>query len=222
MQPGIDSFNQHLKDQAAAYDRKVSDISAELEKLRARNEITALADAAEGRGDVEAYRSLRKMALVSNPPDGATAEFLRAFGTFTNVLGPTIEPQSPLNAAAIHPGKSTEDQLETADLLPLLSNDDIFVRMKAGMLLAKVAKPGSYATARAIIEAIRKEPNLWVMKKLKPAFAQAVSYRGLSFADSGNVFSPDGQNALDWWTTHEADVKAHDSDVPVAPKSPAK
>jgi hypothetical protein len=221
VEPSIDEFKQHLKDQAVAYDKEVSDVKEEVGKLKARNALTALADDAIENGNTTAYRSLRTTILQPNAPEGAEAEFLRVFETFS-ILGPTLGPNGKLNVSVIHPGKTKEEELDVSDLLRVLHSPEWGARLDGATLLVSVGKPGSYSTAKALVEVIQNETNLWVTKSLKLAFANIVNYKGISFKDDGSIWSPDGQNVVNWWKDHEAEVARNDSDPKPNPTQPVQ
>lgn len=203
IQPNIKEFNRHLKEQTIAYDKEVAALRNEVAKLKERNELTTLADAAIDTGDLSTFQKLHKLATDPSPPEGAVGEFIRTMNVYS-VFGPVRYSGATLDANTIHPGKTREDELDMPDLLMVENGPDPAGRARAAVLIGKIGKPGSYATAKAIVDAIQKENDLWVIKDLKPAFAHIIP-----FQDTGD---PTGQDIVKWWDAHESEIAKTDTD----------
>jgi len=206
VQPTIDRFDQHLKDQQKTADDAISKFQGEIAKLEKRNEDLVLGDKAIGGGDVIAFRRLR--ALTSDPSDdvsgAANAEYIQVL----QVYGPLGITWRGLTLSVTNgpDGKArTENDLGEADLLAAIGSPDAKVRFKVAQLLQNKGKAKSYSTAKTIETAIEKETNLLVMREMRSAFKHVVP----DFTDQGSL---DGQDVVEWWKIHEADVQKADAE----------
>jgi hypothetical protein len=214
VQPSIDAFNQHLKDQSAAYDKEVSAVRDEVAALKARNEITALADKAIEDGDVASFHKLRDMAYSNPPHQGAEAEFFRVMSAYS-IFAPVRWVGSSLVVSHIDPSKTKQEDLTPEQLLFVINKaPEPQARGIAADLLANNAKPGSYSTIKALMDDIQNEQNLEVIRREKRALSKAAP----SFTDGGTV---DAQDAIDWWKAHQADMQKADTDPKPTPAPPS-
>jgi hypothetical protein len=176
-----------LKDQTLQ-----STIQEELETLRARNLLTELADRAISDGDRVAYANLRsslKGELSEARRASVEAEVLRVehFYSSSARLG---RFQLPLRD--LFPGEEVteESKLTTEQLVGLLGDKGNHwkVRTRAAWLLS--GRPSSQAT-EALVEAIRSDPNLDVVKECVYSFEDNTQYR------SEHLF--DTEALVGWW-----------------------
>lgn len=191
----IDEFNQYLNDQKMIVSKDISVLQQEIKKLQERNNITNMADKAVGEGDLHAFEKLKKMTLTQgNEAVAAEAELMKIYAAYSP-FAPKRWEDVRLNSRTINLYKFDDEELSVSELLVFLNDKMPKARARAANLLVKKSELDSYSTAKAIIEAIKKEDNLIVMHNLISVFTHVTGY---------SPDQPDGSDVLEWWREHES------------------
>lgn len=229
VEPNIKSFQQKLDTSGEDIDKRfkqfdevitkneeksaanVENLRTELARLQKRNNLTALADKAISEGDVEAYRHLE--GLMKAPEDeeryAVTSELFRVFQAYSVFSGVNRTSGIELKVHEINPAKTKEEDLEIDELLPLLKLDNALGRVKVAQLISKKAKRGSFKTAEALADAIKRETHLEAFKTLGSAFQRATGYE-----EGGKL---DARELLQWWEENKSRLKREDTDATPTP-----
>ncbi|HYJ05555.1 MAG TPA: hypothetical protein VEX43_10500 [Chthoniobacterales bacterium] len=205
-------FNDVIQKNEQKSASNVENLRTELSRLQKRNNLTALADKAISEGDVVSYRRLETLMKTSEGEEknAATSELIRVYQTYSIFSGISRTSGVELNIPEINPTKTKEEELEIEDLLPLLKElDNPLARVKVAHLLWKKAKRGSFKTAEAIVEALKKETHLEAFKNLGLAFQMATG-RG----PEGKL---DKRELLQWWEENKSRLRKEDTDVSPTP-----
>lgn len=205
-------FNEVITKNEEKSSANVDSLRTELIRLQKRNNLTALADKAISEGNVAAYRQLEELAKSPNADerDGVGAELFRVFNAYSVFSGVSRTTGIELDAAKVSPKKTKEEELEVNELLPLLKvEDEPMVRVKIAELISAKAKHGSYKTSEALIDALRRESNLEVIKVLGAALRRTTGH------EKGDKL--DFREMLTWWDANKERLKREDTDVSPSP-----
>jgi hypothetical protein len=230
IEPSIKAFQQKLETSEANLDKRLKEfdntitknekqsasdvetLRTEVSRLQKRNNLTALGDKAISEGDVESYHQLEN--FVNEHSDGedknaALSELFRVFEAYSPMSGVSRTAGVTIDASKINPKKTKEEELEVNEVLPLLRGEDFMTRTKGAEFISKRGKQGSYKTAEAIVEALKKETNLEALKALDLAF-QTVTRRPVG----GKL---DKRELLQWWEENKERLKKEDTDTTPTP-----
>ena len=196
----FEKFDQDLsvmKEQVAV---SPGDAREQLKLLGRRNELTMFADDAITNGTRAAFDKLLAASDDLNNPqalrDGAAAEILRVkvFYASGNRLGSYSLPVATLYPSLI---TAAEEELKASQLIELLGDKERAwrVRNRAAYLLANHR---GLAVSEALVQAVKSDPNLDVVKECVLAFEENTGYRAKGMFEI---------EALEnWWTVYEARV----------------
>src|SRR5205085_8531955 len=107
----------------------------------------------------------------------------------------TLWADVKLDASAVNDAKTREEDLTVDDLLHVLSNSDPKARARAAQLIGERAERGTFTAADRLAEALRNEPHLEVIRRLRGALAKIVGHR-----ESDSL---DGLRLLAWWDANK-------------------
>ncbi len=173
-------------------------LSSELESLKKRNELTALADKAISEGDRQALNKIMEIYLVSeksgNEDLAAKSELFRIKAFY---ISGTRVPNSELafknNAGAVLKNSSIPTETLIEDLL---NNPDWKVRGRAAQLLASRKEK---IVPEAFVESIKSENTLDVLQNSVASFSAVTGYKSL------DVF--DDLKLIGWWNENKNRVE---------------
>jgi hypothetical protein len=207
----LTEFNKTISENERKSTSDVEGLRNELARLQRRNNLTALTDKAISESDVEAYHQLETLVSTSEGEErnAALSELFRLFQAYSPMSGVSRTSGIKLDVSKINPTKTKEEELDIGDLLPLLKDSNPLARTKATELIATKAKRGSYKTAEAIVEALKREQYLEGFKALDAAF-QAATGRPVG----GKL---DKRELLQWWDENKARLKKEDTDATPTP-----
>ena len=142
------------------------------------------------------------MSMNPSNNDAVMAELLRVYGAYS-FAAPNRWGKITLKASLINPYAKSDEELDEWELLQLLKNNEPSVRTRAANLLAQKNNLNSYLVAKAIIDAIKNENNLEVIRWFNNAFAHVTGY-------SPNQI--DGSDTVEWWQKHELEFAKKNTD----------
>ncbi len=173
----------------------------ELRVLSQRNQLTAFADEAITLGSRKSYTDLKQIAATSTEPaqrHGAEAELLRV--KFFYASGTRLGAYK-LPVASLYPTlkNSEEEDLTPDQLIKLLLDQkkDWRVRSRVALLLGESR---SYEVAEALVEAVRTDESLDVIKECIFSFEENTGYRSPGLLEI--------EDLLKWWEANSARLKA--------------
>lgn len=221
VQPAITTFQGAIDKRLTDFDGFVTEqknatlaayetLRREVETLQRRNRLTALADAAISDGVIEAFRELERICEPEAKGDeyrAAMAELFRVYAAYS-IGAPTRWPDLELLASKINPLKQKESELTIDELLTILElRDPPQARARALDLLAKKEIKKSPVVAKALVEALKRETHLEVVRRIRATFALVTEYR-----KGGKL---DGRDLLEWWEANKAEFsKSSDTTIP--------
>lgn len=190
----LTEFDSYLKTQREEIDWNVKKIKSELAILERRAELFELADKAIADGDVEAYRRIVILAESDSKPlePAALAELFRVVGAYS-IGAPRRWMSVHLEPTKVDPAATREEDLAATALLQALNiASQPEARGRIADLLNSKISPQSTEHAAALVDAIKKETHLEVIRRLKLVFSKITGYK-----DEG--YHLDARELLDWW-----------------------
>lgn len=207
--PSIKKFETRLNLATAEAEKQLSavresfakQLNDEIQTLKERNRITALADKAISQGDVEAYRELEKMAKDN---DAAMSELLGVFNAFS-IFSAKRNWGVGLVPSAFNSKKTKEEELEPEEIFPLFFGFESFKgRVRAMELMIPKFRRGSYSQIAFLEEAVRRETNLYALHEMQKAVPRLIGNETWG--------SMDGRDFLKWVEENRERLKKEDTD----------
>jgi hypothetical protein len=192
-QQEFSTFKAYLDDSKSKLGQEYETLAAEINMLKMRNHLAALANRAIAGGDRKAFEELQEASrnpVKADLAEVAQAELMRVKAFYATTT--RIKDQSVIYATT-EGITIVDDKIPTATLLADLGhNTDWRVRAKFALLLANRREPG---VAEALLAASSTDKNLHVVKACLETFALLTGYTGR------DVF--DYAAARDWWQSHK-------------------
>ena len=192
-QQEFSTFKAYLDDSKSKLGQEYDTLAAEINMLKSRNRLAALANKAIADGDRRAFEELQNAGhdpAKLDLSEVAAAEILRVKAFYATTA--RLKDQSVTYA---NPGGMVivDDKISTATLLEdLAHNADWRVRAKFALFLANRSEPG---VAEALLSAAGQDKNLNVVKACLETFSVLTGYK------MHDVF--DYAAAQEWWQSHK-------------------